>query len=207
VTISSDISSIANEDACGSLLTTREPDGNLEDEEILADDQCYTDTTTTDDVGEQKQQFATQWTFSVVYSTTYQSPVLYFYVQEMNGNPVGRHLLLKLLRKEHERSAFQSSNDFPIDAWEFVSQEEHPVTGLSSFFLHPCQSAERLRLLTTVAGETREAHNGLEKNSDADGSTKTNVLWAWMSMILPAVGHSIPSSYFRSVQKFIARQP
>jgi hypothetical protein len=199
VTVLSGMSSIADEEAHDIIFTTRESEGNLEDDEILVDDQCYMTTTTTNEKGELQQQYVAQWTFSIIYSTTYQAPVLYFHVQELNGNPVGRQQVLNILRQEHQRSAFEFSNDFPTDAWEFVSQEEHPVTGLSSFFLHPCQSAQRLQLLTTVVGDQREVCIKLEQ--------KSSVLWAWMSMVLPAVGHSIPSSYFRYVQKCIAQQP
>lgn len=199
VTVLSGMSSIADEDDHDIIFTTRESEVNLEDEEIITDDQCYVDTTTTNEKGEPQLQYVTQWTFSIIYSTTYQAPVLYFYVQEMNGNPVGRQQVLNMLRQEHQRSAFEFSNDFPIEAWEFVSQEEHPVTGLSSFFLHPCQSAQRLQLLTAVVGDQPELCTKLEQ--------KSSILWAWMSMILPAVGHSIPSSYFRHVQKCITRQP
>jgi hypothetical protein len=199
VTVLSGTSSIADEEAHDIFLTREESEGNLEDEEIIVDDQCYVDTITTNEKGEPQLQYATQWTFSIIYSTTYQAPVLYFHVQEMNGNPVGRQQILNILRQEHQRSAFEFSNDFPADAWEFVSQEEHPVTGLSSFFLHPCQSSQRLQLLTTVVGDQREVCTRLEQ--------KSSVLWVWMSMILPAVGHSIPSSHFRHVQKCIARQP
>jgi len=206
VAVLSDISSIANEEANDVLfLTTGESDGDFEDEEITVDEQCHIEATTTNYKGE-RLQFATKWTFSIIYSTTYQTPVLYFYVQEMNGNPVGRQRLLKIIRQEHQRSAFEFSNDFPPDAWEFVSQEEHPVTGRSSFFLHPCQSAQRLQLLTTVAGEQREVFTGLEQRPSIDVFTKNSVIWAWMSMILPAVGHSIPSSYFRHIQKYVVQQ-
>ena len=182
----------------------------LEDEGIWEDDQCYTDETSIQgNIAElpQQQTFVTQWTFSIVYSTTYQSPVLYFCVQESNGNPVGRQLLLKILEQEHRRSAFEESNDFPADAWDFVSQEEHPVTGLSSFFLHPCQSSHRLQLLTaTAVGEDYTIDDGLEQTTSCvDGFSKTNLLWIWMSMILPAVGHSVPSSYFRHIKKCIVR--
>lgn len=177
-------------------------ESDLEEEGILEDDHCYHDETNNAkniDAEQLEAILATQWTFSIVYSTTYRSPVLYFSVQESSGNPVRRQTLLKLLRQEHKRSAFEESNDFPTDEWEFVSQEEQPITGIVSFFLHPCQSSHRLKLLTTPA----DSKSG---DKDADNSTSMNVLWTWMSMILPAVGHSIPSAYFRHIQNCIAEQ-
>ena len=183
-------------------------DGDLEEEGILEDDHCFvheTNTSKNTEAGQLSETLATQWTFSIVYSTTYRSPVLYFSVQESTGDPVRRKTLLKLLRQEHKRSAFEASNDFPTDDWEFVSQEEHPVTGMVSFFLHPCQSSDRLKLLTTPAADT--GSDGIQVDDTTSGgglSSKTNILWTWMSMILPAVGHSIPSAYFQHIQNYKA---
>jgi hypothetical protein len=125
----------------------------------------------------------------------------------MNGNPVGRQRLLRILRQEHQRSSFEFGNDYPSDTSEFVSQEEHPITGLPSFFLHPCQSAQRLHLLTIATKDRIKISKGLKEESKLDDFTKNSVLWIWMSMILPAVGYSIPSSYFRLIEKRIADQP
>jgi len=207
VTVLSTMSSVVNEEGQGIEFAVTESDDDLEDEMILMDDQCYMQAMITNDKGEPQHRFVTQWTFSILYSATYQTPVLYFYVQEMNGDPVGRQRLLKILRQEHQRSAFEFSNDFPADISEFLSQEEHPITGLPSFFLHPCQSAQRLHLLTIDVKDRIKISKGLKEESKVDDSTKNSVLWIWMSMILPAVGYSIPSSYFRLIQKCIADQP
>ena len=107
----------------GNSSISNELDGDFEDEKIVVDDQCFMEATATNSKGGSQQQFVTQWIFSIVYSTTYQTPVLYYYVQETNGSPVGRQRLLKILRQERQRSDFEFSNDFPTDAWEFVSQE------------------------------------------------------------------------------------
>ena len=201
------VSSTSNEKSRDHLLVTQETDDTLEDENIFIDDQCYVDLPIMNSEGKQQSEFLTIWTFSILYSTTYQTPVLYFYVQEMDGNPVGRQLLLKLLRQAHCRSMFEFSNDFPTDTWEFISQEEHPVTGISSFFVHPCQSARRLQLLTSAKSVREDVDKKLQKPLSDNSSTKNDILWAWMSMIFPAVGHSIPSVYFRHIQKFITEQP
>jgi len=163
--------------------------------------------------GNQQLQFATQWKFSIIYSSTYQVPVLYFNVQDTNGNPVGRQHLLEILRQEHRRSAFTASNDFTNDTWEFVSQEENPVTGLCSFFLHPCQSTQRLQQFLTSVATTiyqNEDCTKLEQksiNTEDFPFTKECILWSWMSMILPAIGQSIPPFYFRHIQGRIAHPP
>ena len=76
-----------------------------------------------------------QWNFSVVYNDTFQSPVLYFDVQRLNGEPCSRKLVLDWMKAKVD------------DSWEFLSQEQHPTTGHPSFFLHPCQTPNVLQTL------------------------------------------------------------
>ncbi|MGK3734696.1 MAG: hypothetical protein ACI8RD_002248 [Bacillariaceae sp.] len=192
------------------LATKESDDDNLEDEAILDDDQCFVATILEEnknEIEDQKRQFDTQWTFSIIYSSTFRVPMLYFSVQEMNmnGSPVGRQQVLEILRQEHnKRSSFAIIDDIPTDTWEFISQEEHPITGLVSYFLHPCQSAERLHLLTAGKSDQKELCIRPEQNLTANESTSNNILWTWMSMIFPVVGHSIPASYFLKIQNNMA---
>ena len=113
-----------------------------------------------------------QWDFSIIYSEAYRAPVLYFRVQTLEGSPCGRSKVLDLLPKQAI-----------IDSWDFVSQEEHPFLGSPYFFLHPCQTNSRLSLVMM--------------GSDGENIC---ILWTWMSMVLPAIGQPIPSSYFKLVQ-------
>jgi len=175
----------------------------MENETIVDDDQCFVAMLVEENKNEkddQQKQLATQWTFSIIYSSTFRVPVLYFIVQDMNGIPVGRQQLLKILRQGHKRSSFGMSDDFPTNTWEFVSQEENPITGLISYFLHPCQSAQRLALLNAGTRDQKQVQNQI-----ANSSTSNIILWTWMSMILPFVGHSIPAFYFLKIQNQIAQ--
>lgn len=178
------------------LATEDSDDDLLENEAIMGDDQCFVAMQKEENKNEKddpQKQLATQWTFSIIYSSTFRVPVLYFIVQDMNGIPVGRQQLLEILRQEHK-------GDFPTDTWEFVSQEENPITGLISYFLHPCEAAQRLQLLTAGTRDQKEVQN-LTNN----GSTNNIILWTWMSMILPVVGHSIPAFYFLKIQNQMAQ--
>lgn len=201
VTVSSVFASLNEvEDDNPSSLNQDEVGDISEEEGIFEDDQCYVNDKNDDNL---QDKLVTQWTFSIVYSSTYQAPILYFHVQEdATGNPVGRQILLKILENLHQRMAYHASSDFPTESWEFVSQEEHPITAIPSFFLHPCQSAQRLQLLTS-----KDKHVGSEETScvDSDDEPEASVLWAWMSMILPAVGHSVPSAYFSHIQNCVQK--
>jgi ubiquitin-like-conjugating enzyme ATG10 len=70
------------------------------------------------------------------------------------------------------------------DDWDFVSVDEHPVSRVPSFFLHPCRTEERMMALS-------KAH-------DTPPAVR---LLSWLSMILPSVGYSVPSSMFWSIKK------
>ena len=121
--------------------------------------------------------------FSIVYSETYQVPVLYFHAQHpFNGEPCSRTHVMRFLFPGDTTTTTTSSSSSG-DSWEFVSQEPHPHTGFPSYFLHPCRTSERLQLLRQQLKDD-----------------KVHYLWAWMSMIFPAVGFSIPSQFYQKVQ-------
>lgn len=140
---------------------------SLEDEDIIPDEQAMP-----------VQEFAktketsvqAQWNFSIVYSDTYGVPVLYFRVQTLDGSPCERSKVLEWLPKQSV-----------ADSWDFISQEEHPITGLPSYFLHPCQASNRLKEILQSA------------------SQNASIFWAWMSTIFPAVNHPIPPSFYKDI--------
>jgi len=152
-------------------------DDEQEEEEVVVDHEQVTVSQTT--------LSYTEWHFSVVYSDTWQVPVLYFQVQQSDGQPLWRQDVLGLLSLDDEKS-----ND---DSWHFLSQEEHPVTGVPSFFLHPCQTSALLNILKT--------HNKVSTQSLE--SSSASVILSWMSIVLPAVGLPFPPGVYSQVQDFL----
>lgn len=149
------------------------------DEEIsLVDDTIYLDEDSApiDDLGHE-----CTWVFSIVYSETWQSPVLYFRVQNKDGSLISsREDIVQLLKPIHHQNQVQ-------DSWDFVSYDEHPVDGMPSFFLHPCQTNNRMtQLVRCIAGDILPS--GL-------------LLLIWMSLIFPAVGLVIPSRVFDAIME------
>jgi len=136
-----------------------------------------------------------EWHLSIVYNETWQTPVLYFHVQDMyTGEPcMSRTQILKHLKPypyhptKHNpfvsspSSSSSSSSCFEDDddSWDFVSQEEHPITGMPSFFLHPCRTNERMDLLC-----------------HSNNNNQAVCLLQWMSMVLPSIRLAISSSVF-----------
>lgn len=128
------------------------------------------------------------WAFSIAYSDTFQVPVLYFHVHHQDGSPCIRSHVVRWLCPETEDSIDKTVDNFQMDSWEFISQEQHPHTCFPSYFLHPCRTSERIRLLQ-------------QTSSFSDDGERINLLWVWMSMILPAVNHPIPSKVHAFVQE------
>jgi hypothetical protein len=166
----------------------------LYEESLLEDDAISVDAhVISTEPAEDPLDATTLWTFSIVYSSTYRAPVLYFHVQSPGGHPCGRQDVLEMLGQWGDGETIN-------DTWEFVSQEEHPFSGYPSFFLHPCQSAHRLQLMT-ISGSVSGGDDVDESYEETWGTT---AIWAWMSMILPAVGHAIPASYYLKIRQCIA---
>ena len=118
------------------------------------------------------RQSSSSWRFSVVYSDTWKVPVLYFSVQDdSGGNPCPRETVLSILPCPEVS-----------DTWDFLSHDEHPVTGVPSYFLHPCRTADRLELM-------------LRGHPDKDSV----VLLSWFSLVLPAVGYRLPPALFQEL--------
>lgn len=146
-------------------VARQERSGEFEDRSILQDEASI--------AGEQVQSRQLEWRFSVVYSDTWKVPILYFTVQDTAGNGCLRDEMLTMLPKAETQ-----------DQWDFLSFEEHPVTGTPSCFLHPCQTEGRLKSL--MASSDRSA-----------------TLLSWFSLILPAVGHTISPKTFRELQQIL----
>jgi Autophagocytosis associated protein, active-site domain len=135
-----------------------------------------------------------RWTLSAVYSHVWHVPVLYFTVQRDNGAHVTRQELLTELRYYQSCRALSSGTAAdsapPLSAWtdlswEFCSYEPHPVTGMPSFMVHPCQTKECLQVLRTTTTTTTTRRDGHCSNVVALD------LWSWLSWILPSIGVSV----------------
>jgi len=143
------------------------PGGNVEFDESTSAHNC-------------NPRHVTEWTFSVVFHETWHVPTLYFQVHDIDGTPVNREEVVSLLLNA------TVANDSMTDeqTWDFVSQEEHPMTGKPSFFLHPCQTAVKMALLLPQ-------------------SNHHCPLLSWLTMILPSVGCKISPIIYNEAQKMM----
>ena len=128
----------------------------------------------------------TEWTFSVVFHDTWRVPTLYFHVHDIDGTPITRDKVVTILlssTRGNETDTINTNGSMSEEqTWDFVSQEEHPMTGKPSFFLHPCQTAAKMELLLCQPKQYCP-------------------LLSWMSMILPSVGCTISPYVYHEAQK------
>ncbi|MBA0605617.1 hypothetical protein Godav_018171 [Gossypium davidsonii] len=90
--------------------------------------------------------------FHIVYSSTFRVPVLYFRaycsgnISEIYIIPFidGRPLPLDEIEKELPACA---SKELSKKKWTFITQEEHPYLKIPWYKLHPCGTAEWMKLL------------------------------------------------------------
>lgn len=175
----------------------------------------------------------TEWSFTVVYHETWKVPTLYFTAAHPDGTPLRRSEVLDVLL-DNSRNEVHPRDETDAEGagcdgvsggdgtegrdeeelWEFVSQEEHPMTGRPAYFLHPCRTADRMELMLAPSLALPSADADCAANcSDKNGKEGTGLkaegagvkraqqgvccpLLSWMSMVLPVVGCKVSSDMF-----------
>jgi ubiquitin-like-conjugating enzyme ATG10 len=196
----------------------------IEEEIIIQDADCYSSPIQQHQNQQQHQQHQqhdvhssiidVQWTFSIVYSHVWSVPVLYFQLQYANGILLNRKQVMDVLKfRDHDMnnndattsnrsSTIQTNNDNNSnskDGWNFVSQEEHPITGVPTFFLHPCQTSTRMDLVHDTFNGSSSSRN----SNVYDDDNPAQWILTWMSMLLPTVGFKIPPTVFCKLQTML----
>lgn len=162
------------------LATTFDGEGDaddLEDESILCDEdniQAHRES------GTGSQYNDTLWFLSIVYNHTFGVPVLYFQTQYKNGSQCGRDDIVAYLRQVHQQNRVENS-------WELISMDQHPISGLPSFFLHPCRTKQRIQSI-------------LVDRPKNDGSA----LLSWLSMMLASLGLGVSPTYYQILRSDMA---
>lgn len=107
--------------------------------------------------------------YFVVYSSTYQVPVLYFQASHLDG---------RMLTWEEVWADVPSHHRDEDIRWNFITQQEHPVTGVPCFHIHPC--------------ETKALMTSLTADASTPSPSSSNYLMAWLSAVGPVVGLHLP---------------
>lgn len=75
----------------------------------------------------------TRWEYHVLYSASYQVPLLYFNAWHLNGQLLSLDEVLEAVHLCHKSSVLQNK-------WSALTQQEHPYLRRPFYFLHPCKS-------------------------------------------------------------------
>jgi len=134
-----------------------------------------------------------EWHLSVVFSEIWSAPVLYFHVNLVDGTSLSREEILRQILEHASPSTlsshFETHDSIEAQApYEFLTEEEHPIRGSPSFFLHPCGTQQRLECVKQTTN-----------NKDA-----AVLLLSWLSLVLPVVGFHLPAECFASAIKQLA---
>ncbi|XP_076783238.1 ubiquitin-like-conjugating enzyme ATG10 isoform X2 [Arvicanthis niloticus] len=99
--------------------------------------------------------------YHVLYSCSYQVPVLYFRASFLDGRPLALEDIWEGIHECYKPRLLQGP-------WDTITQQEHPILGQPFFVLHPCKTNE---LMTAVL-----------KNSQKINSMKNTKSCPWESL-------------------------
>jgi ubiquitin-like-conjugating enzyme ATG10 len=118
-----------------------------------------------------KSEVAPILSCDIVHSASYQVPVLYFQLCNMHWHlPPSLDIIHSILVPDFHKIPVRD-----VGLLGALSTSDHPVTGLPSFFIHPCQT------------QTAMASLHIDQFGQPD-----DYLLAWIGMIGSTVGLSVP---------------
>ena len=106
------------------------------------------------------------YVYHIVYSHTYQVPVLYFSCCHSNGQLLSIEEVWSHIPPVHQQRVSHNS-------WSLITQGDHPILGQPFFYVHPCHTSDVMRCVWS-------------KGSQID------YLTSWLSMFGPLVGVDLP---------------
>ncbi|XP_007451773.1 PREDICTED: ubiquitin-like-conjugating enzyme ATG10 [Lipotes vexillifer] len=117
-----------------------------------------------------------KYEYHVLYSCSYQVPVLYFRASFLDGSPLALKDIWEGVHECYKTRLLHGP-------WDTITQQEHPILGQPFFVLHPCKTNE---FMTPVLKNSQKINRNV------------NYITSWLSMVGPAVGLNLPLSYARA---------
>ncbi|XP_042117542.1 ubiquitin-like-conjugating enzyme ATG10 isoform X7 [Peromyscus maniculatus bairdii] len=119
---------------------------------------------------------AIKYEYHVLYSCSYQVPVLYFRASFLDGRPLALKDIWEGVHECYKTRLLQGP-------WDTITQQEHPVLGQPFFVLHPCKTNE---FMTAVLRSSQKINRNV------------NYITSWLSIVGPVVGLNLPLSYAKA---------
>ncbi|XP_021795207.2 ubiquitin-like-conjugating enzyme ATG10 isoform X4 [Papio anubis] len=120
-----------------------------------------------------------KYEYHVLYSCSYQVPVLYFRASFLDGRPLTLKDIWEGVHECYKTRLLQGP-------WDTITQQEHPILGQPFFVLHPCKTNE---FMAPVLKNSRK----INKN--------VNYITSWLSIVGPVVGLNLPLSYAKATSQ------
>ncbi|XP_026722441.1 ubiquitin-like-conjugating enzyme ATG10 [Athene cunicularia] len=120
-----------------------------------------------------------RYEYHILYSSSYQVPVLYFRACFLDGRPLTLDEIWKNVHACYQAHLLEGP-------WDTITQQEHPLLGQPYFFLHPCRTNEFMSPILT-SSQKQNRH--------------TNYIILWLSTVGPVVGLNLPLSYAKAAPK------
>ncbi|XP_028615984.1 ubiquitin-like-conjugating enzyme ATG10 isoform X2 [Grammomys surdaster] len=114
--------------------------------------------------------------YHVLYSCSYQVPVLYFRASFLDGRPLALEDIWEGVHECYKPRLLQGP-------WDTITQQEHPILGQPFFVLHPCKTNE---FMTAVLKNSQKINRNV------------NYITSWLSIVGPVVGLNLPLSYAKA---------
>lgn len=138
-----------------------------------------------------------EWNFSIVYSDTWGTPILYFQAQSADGTKLMRNQVLHELEWDLEN----------MDHWQFVSEEEHPITGNPTYFLHPCQTSEYLvEMMKTDVNVSTNENVENDQQQSIYAQSNGQALLCWLALMMSSMKIQVNSHRYSELQKIMKIQ-
>ncbi|XP_058430412.1 ubiquitin-like-conjugating enzyme ATG10 isoform X5 [Marmota monax] len=133
--------------------------------EVPLDDSEVTETAAASEV--------IKYEYHVLYSSSYQVPVLYFRASFLDGRPLALKDIWEGVHECYQTRLLQGP-------WDTITQQEHPILGQPFFVLHPCKTNE---FMAPVLKNSQKINRNI------------NYITSWLSIVGPVVGLNLPFSY------------
>ncbi|XP_073090601.1 ubiquitin-like-conjugating enzyme ATG10 isoform X2 [Manis javanica] len=120
-----------------------------------------------------------KYEYHVLYSYSYQVPVLYFRASFLDGRPLTLKNIWEGVHECYKTRLLQGP-------WDTITQQEHPVLGQPFFVLHPCKTDE---FMTPMLKNSQKINR------------RFNYITSWLSIVGPVVGLNLPLSYAKAASQ------
>uniref|UniRef100_A0A8C6W5D0 Ubiquitin-like-conjugating enzyme ATG10 n=2 Tax=Nannospalax galili TaxID=1026970 RepID=A0A8C6W5D0_NANGA len=120
-----------------------------------------------------------KYEYHVLYSCSYQVPVLYFRASFLDGRPLSLKDIWEGVHECYKTRLLQGP-------WDTITQQEHPILGQPFFVLHPCKTNE---FMAAVLKDSQKINRNV------------NYVTSWLSIVGPVVGLNLPLSYAKAAMQ------